>query len=179
METTHTQEKVFPSIKEKNKHNNSRRATILKISISNVVFKYGLIGGACYILNFFLFKILGLVQVIELSFINFVILAIVAFMALSRFKAQTNGLNKMGYLEGLATAFFIGVVSFAVLSVFMVFYLTYIDAPFMSYIQSKNLAGISVTPSSIAIILFIEGAAIGAIIALVLMQYFKKRLNQS
>lgn len=174
METTHTSEETYSSKKE---HTKGQEKSVKPggTSVSGLAFKYGVIGGVCYILNFFLFKILGLAHIIELSFVNFIILAAVAFIALREFRTQ----SQMNYIQGFGTAFFISVVSFAVLSVFMYVYLTYIDTEFMRYIQTKNIAGITITPGSIVTLLFFEGTAIGAIVALVLMQYFKKRLNQS
>lgn len=148
---------------------------VKKLSIFQYAFKYGVLGGGCYILVFFLFKILGMVETVELSFMNFVVMAIVAFKALSDFKTDAYKQHgKMNYIQGYGTAFFTCVISFAILALFMFFYLSYMDKGFMAFIQTKNIAGLTINPSSISIVLFFEGAGMGIIIALLLMQYFKK-----
>lgn len=155
--------------------NFSENSQVKKPSIFQYAFKYGVLGGGCYILIFFLFKILGLIETIELSFINFIVMAIVAFKALSDFKKDAfKQQGKMNYIQGYATAFFTCAVSFGILALFMFFYLSYMDNGFMTFIQSKQIAGITLNPSSISLGLFFEGAGMGIIIALLLMQYFKR-----
>jgi hypothetical protein len=146
-----------------------------KLSIFHFAFKYGIIGGVCYILIFFLFKILGLIETLELSFLNFIVLFVVCYKALNNFKEEATRVHgKMNYLQGYATSFFTSVISFGFLAVFMFFYLSYIDQNFMNFIETKDIAGLNMTPASISIILFFEGGGIGIIIALILMQYFKR-----
>ena len=148
---------------------------VKKLSVFQYAFKYGVLGGGSYILVFFLFKILGLIETIELSFINFIVMAVVAFKALSDFKSDAlKQHGKMNYVQGYGTAFFTCALSFGILALFMFFYLSYMDTGFMTFIQTKEIAGLTTNPSSISIALFFEGAGMGIIIALLLMQYFKK-----
>jgi intracellular sulfur oxidation DsrE/DsrF family protein len=149
--------------------------SVQKRSIFKYAFKYGILGGVCYIALFFLFKLLGLIETLELSLINIIVMAIVAFKALSNFKEDAYRQHgKMNYLQGYGTAFFTCAVSFAFLALFMFFYLSILDKGFMAFLQTKQVSGLALNPLSISIVLFFEGAGMGIIIALVLMQYFKK-----
>jgi hypothetical protein len=173
METTDIQSGFSGQVQEA--HSPKDNTATIKISIFHYAIKYGLTGGIACILLFLLFKVMGLIESLGLSFVNFIILAFVSFKALKDFKEEAYKQHgKMNYIQGYGTAFFTSAISFALLSLFMFFYLTYLDKNFMSYIQTKDIAGLTINPSSISIALFFEGTSMGIIIALVSMQYFKK-----
>ncbi|MDQ3192804.1 MAG: hypothetical protein M3Q58_14510 [Bacteroidota bacterium] len=140
------------------------------------VLKYALMATAGYIIIFVIMRILNLHIIPELRALNYILLFIIAALAIKTYKEDSK--NQMSYLEGFLTGLFVANVSFAVFALIMYVYLKFLDVAFLQFIVDYSPMGINLTPLSAALLIFFEGQAIGIVTALILMQYFKKDINK-
>jgi hypothetical protein len=143
--------------------------------ISNIIFKYGILGSIVFIGVFLIMRALNLINIIELRAINFIAEFFISFFAIYNYKIKLNG--KLPYLEGLLIGFFQAVVAYTLFSGFLYFYLKYYNHNFMVYLQQNAPFGVDLTPLSAALAVHIEGLAIGMIMSFILMQYLKSEPN--
>ncbi|HET6245662.1 MAG: DUF4199 domain-containing protein [Bacteroidetes bacterium] len=142
----------------------------------NLVMKYGLLATAGYVVVFFIMSLLNLHIIPELRGLNYLILLITASVAINTFKKQSQ--NQMSYLKGFLTGLFVAILSFAFFALLMYIYLKFLDPEFLQFIVDYSPMGITLTPLSAALLLFMEGQAVGIVSALILMQFFKKNINK-
>lgn len=143
-----------------------------KASVFRFALPYGLAAGISYVLLFLLFSLVGLGDNPTLRVINFIILIPVVFFAIKKYKNFTDG--GMNYLEGLGVGAIVSAVSFGILSVFVLVYLSLINPGFYNELVQNTQVGRYLTPSSASIWIFSEGITAGPIITFILMQYFKQ-----
>jgi hypothetical protein len=124
------------------------------------------------LIYFLLMKLLGFETMVELRYLNFVIMLIGIRLFIMRLKRENNG--NLDYLHSLGYGFVVAALASLFFSTFMFIYLSYIDTAMMQNIQAHQPFGQYLTPSSAAIVLLLEGDASGAIIAFVLAQYVGK-----
>jgi hypothetical protein len=142
----------------------------------DLVMKYSIVAVVAYAIVFAVTRLLNLHLIVELRAINYVILFIVALLAIKTFKEESQG--GMSYLEGFLTGLFTAKVSFGLFAFLMYLYLKFIDRAFLNYLVEYAPLGIDLTPLSAALLLFFEGQAVGIVTSLILMQYFKKNINK-
>ena len=92
------------------------------VAYQSVAIKYGILVGVAHIIYFVLMWIFGLLDVIELSFISGLFLIIGISVAISRFKRIRGG--TLHYLQGLGIGATVGVVSSAILALFLLIFLS-------------------------------------------------------
>lgn len=143
-----------------------------KKTLRYLVIKYGIISTSSFIFIFLLLKALGFAEHTELRILNYISFFIIANIALREYinhrEARTH------YFGGFALSFLIAQLAFGIFSIFIFFYLSFFDDAFRNYLSSTIPFGITLTPISIVILLFFESAGVGAIISLILMQYYKR-----
>jgi hypothetical protein len=121
---------------------------------------------------FMIMKVLGLSQILELRFFNFVIIAAGIYFGINKFKRQFG--EEDFYLKGLGQGIFISAVSVILFAFFMSIYLSYFDESLMQHIRETATLGFNVsTGLNIFFVIFIEGIAAGFIITFAAMQYLK------
>jgi hypothetical protein len=136
----------------------------------------GLITSLALIAYFMLMKALGLAQILELRFLNAIILAVGVCFGINKLKQKLHedGFYLKGWLEGI----YISAVAVILFALFMSFYLSFIDVSLLQYIQHKQTnTGWSINGLTIFITIFMEGMASAVIITLAAMQYFKREGN--
>jgi hypothetical protein len=138
--------------------------------------KYAVMALVAYALIFAVMRLLNLHLIVELRALNYIILFIVAAVAIKNFKETSHG--EMSYLEGFLTGLFVAKISFGVFAFLMYIYLKFIDRVFLEYLVEYSPMGIELTPLSAAVLIFFEGQAVGIVTSLILMQYFKKNINK-
>ncbi|HEY4651122.1 MAG TPA: DUF4199 domain-containing protein [Pontibacter sp.] len=137
--------------------------------------KYGLFTAAALIGYFLLMKLLGLAHILELRFLNAVILAVGIVMALRAYKRLQKG--QIGYLRGLGTAFLTSLVATTLFSVFMLVYIKGFDDSLLEVIAADQLFGdrVASTPGIVIfMVLMLEGIISGVMIGFIAMQFFKR-----
>jgi hypothetical protein len=143
---------------------------------TSLVIRFALYALLGYVIIFTIARIANFHLIAELRALNYIVYFIVAFLGVQKFKEASN--NEMSYLQGFMTGLFIAKVSFALYAIVMYVYLKFFDRVFLQYLVDYAPFGISLTPLSAAVLLFIEGQAIGIASSLILMQYFKKNINK-
>ncbi len=141
-------------------------------SYTNLAFKSSLMIFILLVFYFLLMRIIGLHTMIELRYLNFFILLGGIAYSLRNFLKTLGG--KASYLESLGFGFMVSTISSLLFSIFMFIYLLHIEPSFMDFLIQNAPFGSYLTSVSAPLIIFIEGAASGAILTFVLMQYYKR-----
>src|SRR5436190_1573079 len=115
---------------------------------------------------FMLMKLLNLITIVELRFINVVIILYGVRHVLIQYRDDHQ--NNLEYLQGMMTGFMTAFLSAVIFSAFIFVYLN-LDSGFMNYLRQTQAFGSYLTPASSALVTLIEGAASGAIVTFMLM----------
>lgn len=142
------------------------------ISIQKWSIVAGLLTGSGLIAYFLIMKLLNLIEILELRFLNIIILFTGIVLTINYLRLKTNG--KFMYLEGLALGFFTTLISVGIFGIFIFLYLSQFDPGFFYYIQTHGWFGEHLTPVTATIAVLLEGISSGAIITFISMQFFKR-----
>ncbi|MBC5773262.1 DUF4199 domain-containing protein [Pontibacter sp. KCTC 32443] len=137
--------------------------------------KYGLITAAGLIGYFLLMNLFGLAHILELRFLNAVILTIGIVLALRAYKKMKQG--NIGYLSGLGAAFMTALVATLIFSSFMLLFIKAFDDSLMDVLTANRMVGerVASTPGLVIfMVLMLEGVISGAMIGFIAMQFFKR-----
>lgn len=143
-----------------------------KNSIEKNGFAIGLVTAAALLAYFFIMKAVGLSNVLELRFFNFVIAGVGIFYGINKLKNELQ--EDQFYLKGWAQGIYISAVSVVTFSVVLSFYITYFDASLAQTIKTETNIGTSFSTFTLFITMLMEGMAGGAIITFVSMQFLKR-----
>lgn len=143
-----------------------------KITYQKVSLKYGILVGIAHIVFFLIMGMLGLHDVVELSFFSSIFLVIGIVMAISNFKRVKGGVIQ--YFQGLAIGATVGVVSSTILALFLVLYINLLDATYLAQLQASALFPQSISLLALFVLTIIYGTVPGFIIAFVAMQWYKR-----
>lgn len=138
--------------------------------------KYGLLTAFGLIGYFLLMKLLGLSDVIELRFLNGLIMAVGVVMAIKALKTFKEG--KIGYFQGLGVGIITGVLATIVFAAFMLIYIKAFDDSLLNVLAGNQFFGerMSITPGLVIfMVLMLEGIISGFMISFIAMQWFKRR----
>lgn len=139
--------------------------------IKKSVFLTG-IGSAVFFIVFFIaMQLLNLIHVTELRLVNYVVLFLAGFYQLKRL--FDNGKTRVSYLQGFGTVFFTGIFSYLIFALFLYFYVRLDHQLEMLFWENIPIDPIYSLPLPF-ITIFFEGSAISIIVALILMQYYRK-----
>lgn len=136
-----------------------------KIILTNALLIYSFI-----IVFFLLMKILGLDNVSELRFINFLFV----LWGINRaIKTNINYNNENSYFNN----FYIGIITSVIgvgLTIFgLIIYVSFIEANFMVVLENSSFWGNKLSLIMVVFALAIEGIASSVICSFILMQYYK------
>lgn len=143
------------------------------VSYQSVAIKYGILVGIAHIVFFLIMWALGLLEIVELSFISGLFLVIGIVVAISSYKKVRSG--GIRYLEGLGIGGTVGVVSSAILALFLVIFLATVRTGYLENLQASALFPESLTLLSLFMITILYGTVPGVWIAFIAMQWFKRR----
>ncbi|MDO6392218.1 DUF4199 domain-containing protein [Pontibacter sp. BT731] len=138
--------------------------------------KYGLFTALALIGYFLLMKLVGLEHIIELRFLNGVIMAIGVTMAIRGLKKMRQG--DIGYFEGLGTGIITSALATVVFAAFMVVYIKTFDNRLLSVLAGNQYFGerMAITPGVVIfMVLMLEGVISGFMVSFIAMQWFKRR----
>ncbi|MCD6067169.1 MAG: hypothetical protein K0S33_1995 [Bacteroidetes bacterium] len=142
-----------------------------KANTNSLVIITGAVAAAAMTLYFLIMRAIGLHYVIELRYLNILIMFAAVIYTISYHKRIQ---GRVKYLEGLKIGFLTSIVSSALFSVFLVIYLVN-DPPFVHYLTQHALLGDDMGPLAIGGLSFAEGLTSGSIFGFVAMQYFRTR----
>ncbi|MCX6350671.1 MAG: hypothetical protein NTX03_02290 [Bacteroidetes bacterium] len=138
---------------------------------NHIIIKYAGVTVVLYILYFVIMKMLGWADVPALRFVNYIIYAMAAYLALKDVvKAEGGALD---YLGGLGIAFLMGVSSFVVFGLLILIY-THFDSFFVDTLLVDFPTSASLGKFGPCILVIAEGTVASVVVSLTLMQYFKK-----
>ena len=121
---------------------------------------------------FMIAKLFGLERITELRFINYLAMIVIIYSAIKDY--YKNHFNKIEYFTGFGLAFLIGCFGQLWYAILFLVYLQF-DTGLLEFLASQ-FPGKTLNPSlSSAFVLFIEGIAFSSIVALTIMQYFKRK----
>lgn len=138
--------------------------------------KYGLLTAAGLVGYFFLMRLLGYANIIELRFLNGIIMAIGVTMAIRSYKIREHG--NIGYFSGLGVGAITAVVATTLFAVIMLLYIKIGGDALIATLAADKYFGERVmsTPGVVVFsVLMLEGVISGIMIAFIAMQYFKQR----
>ena len=138
--------------------------------------KYGLFTALALISYFLLMKIIGLEHIIELRFLNGVIMAIGVTLAIRGFKKMRQG--DIGYFEGLGAGIITSALATVIFAAFMVVYIKAFDDKLLSVLAGNQYFGerLAITPGVVVfMVLMLEGVISGFMVSFIAMQWFKRR----
>lgn len=142
------------------------------VSYQSVAIKYGILVGIVYIVYFLLMWALGVIEIIELSFISGIFLVIGIVVAISRYKrARSGGIR---YLEGFGIGATVGAVSSAVLALFLAIFLSTLNTEYLASLQASALFPEGLSIFLLFVLTILYGTIPGALIAFIAMQWFKR-----
>lgn len=137
--------------------------------------KYGFLTALGLVLYFLSMKVIGLVHIVELRFLNALILTIGVVLAIKAYKNYKEG--EIRYLQGLGTAYITALVATIIFASFMVVYIKAFDDKLLEVLTAEKLFGerMSVTPGLVIfMVLMMEGMISGFMIGFIAMQWFKR-----
>lgn len=148
----------------------NRPATISEST--RLVLNYSFFVTITYVVIFALAKIFSVEVRVELRFFNYLALFLIAYSALKKLYDISG--QKMEYFSGFLKTFLISMLGSLWYSILFFIYL-HIDKPFTMHLM-EQLPGKMLYPVlSITAVLFSEGVAMSAIVALAIMQIFKRK----
>ena len=142
-----------------------------KVSYQKIGIKYGILVGVAHIIYFLLRGVLGLQDVVELSFLSGIFLVIGIIVAISKYKKVNNTIE---YFSGLGIGATVGVVSSVLLAIFLVLYISLYRATYIENLQSSSLFPESISLMWLFILTIVYGTIPGFFIAFIAMQWFKR-----
>ncbi|PRY11924.1 uncharacterized protein DUF4199 [Pontibacter ummariensis] len=138
--------------------------------------KYGMLTAVGLILYFLLMSLLGLLNVVELRFLNGLILAVGVVLAIRNYKQRVHG--EIHYFKGLGTGVITAVAGTVLFAVFVLVYVKIGGEGLLNTLSAEDYLGerVETTPGlAIFTVLMLEGLISGFMIAFIAMQFFKRR----
>jgi hypothetical protein len=138
--------------------------------------KYGLFTALSLIAYFLLMKLIGLEEIIELRFLNGLIMAVGVTLAIRGYKKFREG--NIGYFSGIGVGLITAIIATVLFSVFMVVYIKTFDHRLLEVLSGDRYFGerMSITPGIVVFtVLMLEGVISGFMISFIAMQWFKRR----
>lgn len=132
-------------------------------------------GGILLITFFLLIRLLGYESITALRFLNFVLLIPVIIYSIKKY---INTIHGKSYLEALRVSAIAFAGSYAILAMFMFFYLMVIDPAFMVYLNQTAVPGIKLNAFGVMALLLGEGCIGAVILSFVTLQYYKVHLKR-
>lgn len=140
-------------------------------SIEKTAIKTGLITFLALVAYFMSMKFLGLAEILELRFFNFVILAVGVCYGINKFKHDSH--ETEFYLKGWAEGIAVSAIAIFLFALFMSIYLSYFDESLMQHIKESTTIGMQASGFHVFFAILMEGMASAVVITLAAMQYFK------
>lgn len=129
---------------------------------------HGGISCVLYIVFMLIMKLAGFLEVTELRMVNYVILCLVCMYEIRKWVRDRE--TYVPFLQVFCTAFFTGLWSFFLFSVFLFVYAKF-DPQLTALFAQQPMVVFNNFPS---IMIFFEGSAVSIIIALINLQYFRR-----
>lgn len=146
----------------------------------NTNVKAGIFTSLALILYFVIMRFFNLHLIMELHYVNIIILFFGLRYAIKR-RISIKG--EIRYFEGIKAGIVVTLISLFIFNVFMVIYQTLIDPPFLEYLKDNIHLGREFSSQQTILnvigIITIEGLSSGFIMTFALMQYYKAESSET
>ncbi len=137
---------------------------------NKIILKNGLLIYSCIVVFFLLMKILGLDNVSELRFLNFLFV----FWGVNRAIKQNIDFNDQdSYFNNFYVGFGSSVIGIALTIIGLIVFVGFIDPSFIIVLENSSLWGKKLSLEMVVFALTIEGIASSVMCSFILMQYYK------
>jgi hypothetical protein len=150
---------------------NSNPSKIENKSVMSSGIGFGLLTAVALVAYFLIMSLFNLHHIVELRFLNGVIVTIGICWAIYKFKEQNNGYIR--YLDGLGLGFTTAAVAAVLFAIFMVLYVTVINDAFLATLRARQFFGEGLSVIVVFAVIILEGVISGFMVAFIAMQYFK------
>jgi hypothetical protein len=139
---------------------------------TRTILNYSFVVAFVYALIFAIAKMFNLEGHVELRFLNYLVLFLIAYSAIKKVY-NING-QKIEYFSGFSKTLAICILGQLWFTILFFIYLK-MDQNFTAYLTQQLNGQLLYPEISISAVLFSEGLAISFIVALAIMQYFKRK----
>jgi hypothetical protein len=117
-----------------------QESSVTPLTTRSVGIRFGLIGGVISIAYFLILTVAG-VNMTEgyWNWVGYLITAVLVFLAHKQYKENGDGF--MSYGQGIGIAFWMGMISAVLSSIFTYIYIKFVDTSFIQMIQDKQREG--------------------------------------
>jgi len=140
------------------------------MNTTKIIVRNALLTSVGIIAYFFAMKLLGLDNVSELRFLNFLFVLWGINNAIKT-NIETNKENL--YINNFSVGITTSALALGIIVLGLIIYVSFIDPSFMTILENSFLFGSNLTLPLVVFALLIEGAASSVICSFVLMQYYK------
>jgi hypothetical protein len=123
-------------------------------------------------LIFIIANIFNIEHVMEIRFANYIVMMVITYSLLKKYYLAHN--KRMEYFSGFTIAFIACVLASFIYSILFFIYLN-IDHNFLYFLMDQFPRKMIYPAMSISFVIFSEGFSFSVIIALALLQYFKRK----
>jgi fumarate reductase subunit D len=139
-----------------------------KTRLLRLISRYSGLTFIALVIYFLLMKLLNLASMVELRFVNLIILFLGIRFFLGQVRRENN--DSLEYLKSLAYGFIVSIFTSLYFALFIFLYLSLADKSFLEYLQINQPFGDYLTPGSAAMVIILEGCSSGAVISFLLVQ---------
>jgi hypothetical protein len=143
--------------------------------LTRLAVPYILVGGSLLIIYFLILKAFGLHLITELRWFNFILLAPVIAKVSQKYISTSHGKS---YLENFGLNFITFIGAFLILSIFMFFYLSFLDHQLMEVVRQSAFPELQLTPFNVCVLIMGEAVVAGVIISFATTQYYQYRIRK-
>lgn len=144
-----------------------------KVYTPKLALKSGILICFSFITYFMLMKMFNLIHITELRFLNIFIMTggLVLTFRQYRFKSKILNIN---YLDGMFLGVLTSLISVVTYTVFIYFYFLKIDPALLQELKGNTvMTGNSLSATSAAATVIVEGICAGIILSFIILQYYK------
>jgi hypothetical protein len=134
-------------------------------------FAYGALTAVALLGYFLLMGLFGLHHIIELRFLNGLIITIGICWAISQYKIHNN--SYIRYLDGLGLGALTAAVAALLFAICMGLYVSLFDETFLTTLRARQFFGEGLSVLVLMSVIILEGVISGFMVAFIAMQYFK------
>ncbi len=139
---------------------------------SKIVWKQSILIYIGIVSFFFVMKVFGLDNIVQLRALNFIF---VFFGINKAIKLNIINNGEVDYLSNFSLAILTAVTALIMVILSLVFYLDFIDPGFLEVMEQVRVWGAQIDVLMVAFGIAVEGFASSVIISFILMQYWKRR----
>ena len=145
--------------------------TVASTPIEKTGIRWGFITFILLSLYFLLMKLLGLVHIIELRFLNAFIMFYGVYKAIKTIKASG---AKFRYFKGIGVGSLTAIIASGLFTLAGFLYILFIDTGFARVLETNEPLGLYLNKYIAVMQIFIEGSVSGFIFSFIIMQWLKE-----